>query len=251
MRLALLLSGLMGLSLAVAQETPLVDATPNKVEFAWDLHDVVVKASYPKMAVSAIRHGGFDFAKLLGMLLFDYTRYACTGTVGSAQQLIIDIKTAVKNGGTGDTIQHTLKAYNPALAVAARKVGAELYTVNGVPAIINELDELGYTQRIASNIGSEEVKALAEKYTELFAKFKEGKTVTYTEGVPSTKKPSPKYFEEYNTTYNADSAKAIIFIDDQLKNINGARQVEPFMPVKFDNAQQLRADLKALGIPLR
>ncbi len=100
-KLSLLLTGLMSISLAITSEIePLVDATPDKVEFAWDLHDVVVKPSYPKMVGTALYHGGFSLAKLLASLAFDYTRYVCTGTVGSAQQLIIDIRTAVKNGGT-------------------------------------------------------------------------------------------------------------------------------------------------------
>jgi len=248
-KLSLLLSGLMVVS-TFAREIPLVDATPNKIEFAWDLHDVVVKPSYPKMVTTAMYHGGFALTKLMGALIWDYTRYACTGTVGSAQQLIIDIKTAVKNGGTGDTIQHTLNAYNPKLGVAACKVGAELYTIKGVPEIIYELDQLGYTQRIASNIGTEEVKWLVEKHSELFSKFKDGKTVTYVDGTPSTKKPSPNYFEEYNTSYNTDGLKTIIFIDDKLKNITGAKQVNNFVPVHFKNAEQLRADLKKLGVPL-
>ncbi len=136
------------------------------------------------------------------------------------------------------------------MGVAARKIGAELYTIKGVPEIIYELDQLGYTQRIASNIGTEEVKALAEKHPELFAKFKGGKTVTYVEGTPSTKKPNPAYWEEYNAEFNPKGGKISFFVDDQLKNINGVKQVSHFIPVHFKTAEQLRADLKKYGVPL-
>lgn len=235
MKLSLLLSGLMGLSLIVAQETPLVDAAPDKVEVAWDLDGVLVHRNWAGKAKEAWNFPGL-FSELVKHPLALYAVVA----------------TAFKGGATGEPYALALKPYSNVLAAAAFKLASTGSIDPNVAAIIKELNALGYTQRIASNIGTEEVKLLGAENSDLFTIFEGGKTVTYYEdGSRSVKKPARSYFEEYNATYNADSAKAIIFIDDQLKNINGAHQVEPFVPVKFDNAQQLRADLKALGIPLR
>ena len=220
------------------------------VEFAWDIHDVLVKKHVPSMVKTALVQGGLPLVKMTGSLIFDYTRYAFTGTVGAAQQLINDIKTVVQNGGTGGSIQHVLKEYDPSLAVTAEKISAELYPIDGMPELITELNGLGYTQRIASNIGSQEVKALQAKHGALFEIFNGGKTVTYNNGVPSAKKPDAVYFQEYQDAYNADRTKTIIFIDDNIHNINAAAQ-EGFMAFHFTNVEKLRNDLKAAGIQLQ
>lgn len=248
-------ASLLSLSLVTsvcAMEAPtkaLADASPAKVEFAWDIHDVLVKKYIPGMIGIFIWNGGLKTTGLVGMLGFDYLRYACTGTVGKRQQLINDIRALLKKGAVGEEYKALIEKYDPSLWAVAEKMAAEHYPVAGMPELIQELDALGYTQRVASNIGTHEVTNLNSKWP-MFSFFKGGKTVDYLTNPAAVKKPNPQYFIEYHDSYNSDRSKTIIFVDDQDKNTKAA-QAEGMVAIQFKNTTQLRNELKELGIQLK
>lgn len=240
------LVGATGSAPAFATLGQLSDFMPNRVHFAWDVNDVLVSPSFLKM----FKIGGKEGCKIIASACGQYMCYCFTGKIGKEQQLLSDVCTQISNGGTFETIQQLLRAYDSKIEALAQQVAAEQYLINGMAELIKELKELGYTQRLASNIGSNEIKLLQTKFPEVFSIFDGGKTVTYNaDGTHSEKKPSLQYFQEYKQAYNADQALTIIFIDDKKKNVEAAAK-EGFIALHFKNAEQLRADLKALGIPL-
>lgn len=73
----------------------------------------------------------------------------------------------------------------------------------------------------------------------------EGILVSGAEGII---KPAPQIFQRLKTRYQFEGHHAV-FIDDHAPNIEGARR-EGFNALQFSNAEQLRKDLTALGLPL-
>ncbi len=221
---------------------------PQQIEFAWDIHDVLMQPNKGKMAKAIVKHGGSSAIALGFRLLGDKINYAFTQEVGQAEQLFRDIKQAMKNSGTAQTCYPVLNAYDPVLAEASLKVAAQLSPIPGMSELITELHIRGYTQRVCSNIGTQEFVRLKKKHRTLFEKFDGGKTVSYSaDGTPSTKKPEINYFIEYQNMYNPDRSKTIIFIDDKIENVIAAEQAG-FVAILFISAVQLRADLKRLGV---
>ncbi len=121
--------------------------------------------------------------------------------------------------------------------------------------LVGELKQKGYRLRIASNIGKnmylqlkEELSLLGNTLFDQFDKDEygmEGKTIDYTQS--EAEKPSALYYKEYLDHNDPERKKLIIFIDDKLVNILPATQ-QGFLGIHFKNADQLRADLTALGI---
>lgn len=227
----------------------LLNSFSQEVEFAWDVNNVLLKKNIPTMIKTTLLCDKLPLAKVFSTLIFDYIHYVCTGTVGNVQQLIIGIKSVLKNGEYDETIHCILKKYDPRLAKILERVATELYPVEGMLELISELNALHYTQRIATNMGSERVKLLKIKHQSLFSYFNGGKTVIYQDGVPSVKKPSSEYFQQYQSEYNVDRKKIIIFVDNKLENVIAALK-EGFIAIQFQGVKKLRNDLKLLGIPL-
>ncbi|MBT1701211.1 HAD family phosphatase [Fulvivirgaceae bacterium PWU4] len=65
-------------------------------------------------------------------------------------------------------------------------------------------------------------------------------------GVEKTRKPFPEFYQILFDRYKIDPSKAI-FIDDNIKNIEGARKIG-LPAIQFQNPQQLRAHLTQIGL---
>jgi 2-haloacid dehalogenase len=61
-------------------------------------------------------------------------------------------------------------------------------------------------------------------------------------------KPDPAIFRLLLSRFDIDIARAV-FIDDNLRNVEGARQVG-LHALHFSDAQRMRVDLRALGLPV-
>src|SRR5690606_38951097 len=78
-----------------------------------------------------------------------------------------------------------------------------------------------------------------------FLHWFEGILVSGEEGLV---KPDPAIFRRLISRFDVDVSRAI-FIDDSMRNVNGARQVG-LEAIHFENADKLRRDLRALGLPV-
>lgn len=65
-------------------------------------------------------------------------------------------------------------------------------------------------------------------------------------GEEKTRKPFPEFFQILFDRYNLDPATAV-FIDDNIKNIEGGKRVG-LRTIRFQSPDQLRAELRAMGV---
>jgi FMN phosphatase YigB (HAD superfamily) len=133
--------------------------------------------------------------------------------------------------------------------------------VNG---IVDTLNSAGYAVIAATNMTEGSYKGLARKQY-LSAAFSAEKFFTQTNplnlkpitedkaGEPYYAKPHEVYFknlicycnEQFKDAFPA-GIQHIIFIDDTLKNVEGAQNIALFTALHFTDAQQLKADLSTL-----
>lgn len=65
-------------------------------------------------------------------------------------------------------------------------------------------------------------------------------------GIEKSRKPFPEFFQILFDRYNVNPSSSV-FIDDNVKNIDGANTIG-LPTIHFNNPQQLKADLEELGI---
>lgn len=65
-------------------------------------------------------------------------------------------------------------------------------------------------------------------------------------GIEKSRKPFPEFFQILFDRYSVNPSSSV-FIDDNVKNIDGANAIG-LPTIQFSNPQQLKADLKELGI---
>lgn len=242
-----------GSTLFSSELTQLTDVSPNKVEIAWDVHDVLVKPHHwTKIVSHSCKHGGWPLAQAIGSLVFyDSVKSLFTLQMQGSWKVAKESYQIIKQGGTGDSIRHKINQYDERLGQSANGVIANMFDpMPGMANVTKELAQLGYSQRLCTNGGSGEIEIVKQSLPEVFESLEVGKTVVYQEdGTFSSKKPSLQYFTEYQDTYNPDRTKTIVFIDDKMENVIGAREAG-LTAILFENAEQVRADFKTLGIPL-
>lgn len=214
-----------------------------KVEFAFDLHKVVLKERLQDQLVTLFKNA--NKLQILGImrsptLLFGLSKLAVKALVREVtfEEMSVLLKYHNKQQLLDTVIQ----------IVNTQEVNSE------VEAIIKALKEQEYVVRVASNINTmvfEELKRqLAQKGSNVFAYFNldqdgsEGKTIANSN---TARKPNLVFFKEYLERYNDDGQKLIIFIDDKLDNVRAAIQLG-FIGIHFVNANQLEADLKLLTL---
>lgn len=255
---------LMASSMTAMDNGQLTDASPAKVEFAWDLHDTLLTMNKMGMAKTFLasmisRQSALATAGFSGGLLFDYARYGITGTVGSRQNLILGIKDLLKKGTVGEEYFTLIGNHDPALRAVAEQMACQFTPIAGMQEILSELTALGYKQRLASNIGGgKELENMKNKFPEIFKHIDGGKAVKYENIQNPVKKPSLQYFTEYQDEFNADRTKTVIFIDDDPVSKShperpantAVAQQAGMVGITFKNAEQLRTNLKNLGIAL-
>ncbi len=225
----------------------------HQIEFAFDIHKVLIhKDMKAEWRVFWHYPHKIDFLKCmihkallkdLGLMLW---------------QLILNNwpwSTNYQDVTSAQVIHAFQKAGKPELADLFMKIVNEQNVDPAMTKLIKELKAIGYTLRIASNIGKttfEQLKIkLAKENQNIFVYFDkdknglEGKTVDLDKS--PAQKPHADYYHQYLTTYNPDNTKLIILIDDKLVNITAATQAG-FAGIHFKNAQQLRNDLVLLTI---
>lgn len=240
------------------------DCSPQSVEFAWDLHETLVMLDKPAIAKAILNTvptaAGFALLKLLVGMATDYPIYLATGKTGKHKQFLDSLRVLLDKSTVAEEYFELIQDHDPRLRAPAEKMAACYKLVPGMLELLEELSSLGYTQRLASNIGDKsELTNIKERVPEVFKYLEGGKAVAYENRTCATRKPELTYYLEYQQQFNPDRTKTIIFVDDDPfhhhaptgpSNTQAAEQAG-MIGITFKSCQQLRSDLKQLGIPLK
>lgn len=144
---------------------------------------------------------------------------------------------------TDDYIQTFKNAQRNDLALLVERLIEIRTPIEGTVAIARQLKNAGYTLHIATN-QSRAIFAINQKaHPQLFTLFSTIKCAQYHPVV--IKKPNSNYYQQLRKKIPAN--QQIIFIDDKLENIIGARKAG-FTALLFVNAEVLQADLEKLNL---
>lgn len=250
-------------SQACAPEKP-EDTSPSRIEFAWDLHETLV--TFDKVGIAktflATMHtqAGLAALKLIVGLVVEYPLYLMTGKSGKNKTLLDNLKQLTVKSTVAEEYFEVIEQHDPRLRAPAEQLAACYKEMPGMLELLRELHELGYTQRLASNIGDKsELKNIQKKVPHIFTYLNGGKAVAYENRPTIIRKPSLDYYFEYQNQFNPERTKTVIFIDDDPfnhhcplgpSNTQAARDAG-MIGISFKNCQQLRQELKALGIQLK
>jgi FMN phosphatase YigB (HAD superfamily) len=209
--------------------------TPAEPIIAFDLHGVIFKRDYRRMAQILWKFPNKSklvLALCSPFFLFDAIKL--WHNKGVAEQFIICLaqkhKRLLPFVPLGITIANTQKL------------------VPETVALLRELHDHGYKLHIFSNIGSIIFADLIPQYPDVFALFTSA-TLPSQEN-EYTRKPYPHAFNNFFRNSGAIGTSAdVIFIDDSISNIWAARE-HGIKTIYFRSAAKLRKQLIALGIKL-
>lgn len=106
---------------------------------------------------------------------------------------------------------------------------------------ITELKNKGYKVYLLSNFGEENFKYICSVYK--FLGLEDGRVISYEE---KCVKPEPRIYEILLERYSLKPEECV-FIDDTLRNIEGAQKFG-IKTVHFKSYEQARADLAGMGV---
>lgn len=224
--------------------TQAIQKKQENVIILWDIHDVMLTRDAKKI-FSILWHDQNTWKTL---------RYTKGRFFGSSMKLLWKYFTS--EASTEQFIHLAKKEKNEYFIEFLTNICNAQKPIEGTVAIIKELCENGYTHHIGSNIGKTVFDDLINpnrypQFAELFACFDLDKShvVTHNDG-NLVRKPRVEYFQEYikKNTINLNTTR-VIFVDDRKENIDAAQKVG-LTAIHFKNPEQLRTDLRKLGIEL-
>ena len=133
------------------------------------------------------------------------------------------------------------------LVKVLEKIALSKELIPGTKKIVEELHVVGYTLRYGTNAGLREMIIQRKRFASFFDMFENGKSVDFKSQKNIVKKPSQQYFSELLRDCCTANKPHKIFIDDKLKNVEAARKAG-MIGIHFKNPQQLRTELKNMGI---
>jgi 2-haloacid dehalogenase len=116
--------------------------------------------------------------------------------------------------------------------------------IEGTVAVLSELQAAGVPCYGLTNMEAETYPRRVERFT--FLQGLVGTVVSSAEGVI---KPDPEIFRRLLSRFALD-AQRTVFVDDSEVNVAAAAELG-FVALRFVSPEALRADLVALGLPLR
>lgn len=133
------------------------------------------------------------------------------------------------------------------LAAMAQYIADTKEPIPGTVKIVHEFGELKFAQLYATNMGEHEVEQhKLQERNDFFKRFHDGIAICYDKGSKIEKKPDLPYFKRLIATMPSNKPYKI-FIDNELKNVEGARQAG-MIGIHFENPKQLRNEFVKMGI---
>jgi putative hydrolase of the HAD superfamily len=217
--------------------------TPENTKFAFDFHDVVVKAK-PNRVINGLFNRTM-IPEINWNLPYNTARYLYNlPWVAYESALLI-----YTNEASGERYYDLFIRYHyDQLASAIKTIANDLEIIDATVAIIKELKDKGYEVDIASDIGTSFLKDLESqpKFKAILDLFNKKKSVDYIHTSPPIHKPNKQFFIDYQNAYNT-TGKKIIFIDDRKRNVSTSEEVG-MIGIHFQNPEQLRNELVTRGI---
>lgn len=223
-----------------------------ELEFAFDIHKVIAKASVKKQ-ISTVVNDPAKYQLFSFLTNFSLLKHA---TSSLAQMICASLNPQIGELCIERFIEPLQQQNRTELVGLLIKMANALEINQDVATIIEQLATKKIPVRVASNINHLVFEHLKKQLNDdkknifsLFTKNEnnlEGKVVMLN----GVSKPDPRFFEEYNAEYNATRTKLFIFIDDKKENIDSALQQGSFVGIVFKNANQLKSDLYTLGITI-
>ena len=190
--------------------------SPETTIVVFDLHDVVLKRSYPDLIRQSARTLGRGlFVYLVNPLFWHKTvRFMAQNRnlEGVFKKLIFYYPGLAKHK---DDFYRLYNAYEP---------------IDSTVDFIKKLHAKGYNLYILSNIGSDIYRSLTVRYPEIFGYFKGVYTPSSSNNY--NHKPNLSFYQEFKKYVQAqgDGDKQGIFIDDIYKNIEAAIASNAYEP---------------------
>lgn len=237
------------LTLEHAQQLVAQKLKTGSLEFAFDIHKVILNPSSKKqLALLAKDPARFQLLSFLTSI--SLVKHAWTSIAHLTLRPLLSTLPEL----TIEKFIEPIETTHPQLVTLLIKLANALELNKDVAVIIEKLTYKRIPIRVASNINCRvfaELKAqLAEEKNNIFSLFtqsdskSEGKVVS-NGGIC---KPDAQYFDEYVAEFNGDNDKLFIFIDDKKENVVAAHKQGSFIGIVFKNAKQLESDLITLGI---
>ncbi len=225
-------------------------ADPSTIEFAWDLHGVLFWPNKRKI-INTIGRYGLTTIRVSSQAAQQHISHRWGNPKGPILNLISHAQELSKQGATTELYIHDVALIDQELADFIRTAASHQKLNPEMVILVQELHNLGYVQRVASNIGTSFYADLQQVYPHFFSMFTAGKTVDYKQIYNDIiQKPNKKFFQEFIAKYNPYQKKKIIFIDDRMENILSARACG-IEAIHFTNQADLRSQLRSLSIPLK
>jgi hypothetical protein len=225
-------------------------------EIAWDIHNVLAE-----------KDGGAKAGAILG----DIFPIIFSKLSGNAAWKEVDQLGKKEKDISGEAYVRIFTRHGElSLARMAEKAANAYKPRKGMEKLVQDIDNAGITQRLASNIGPICFANLDAKFKSkncyLFDKMQPGLLINYESFGPyqgtavantyhhlcTTNKPHAPYFAAFNALFNPNNDKIIIFVDDKLDIVQAA-VAAGMIGIHFDIKQKdlvntLRNQLVSLGV---
>lgn len=261
------------------------DKTYNLIEFAWDMHDVLVKVDKWATAFSKNCMAGLRFKFKSQFNPEEYQKLAqeipnfpdwAKNPVETFDKLKTEHQTAEHIWVYLNAYADILMQYKEQLCPCrqstcktrkAEKIAKGFYQraqdlrnlascaqkpIKGMAEIVAQIDGLGCVQRPLSNIGTlfyQDLLNVQNTYDSILRYFKDGSTVTYQAFKQPLMKPNRTFFTAHQNKFNPTKNKVLIFIDDKIENVLAAREAG-YVAILYTGAKDLRISLQSIGFPI-
>jgi len=204
----------------------------NKLILLWDLHEVVFKKSWKKLAYTLMNFSeNRSLLKTLPKQLFSLYR----GIIQAKEQ------ENKKTISIADILWVAEQEKNRALIDFIFKLSCAYVPIPHTVSLIKMLKNKGFTHHIGSNIAQPVFEQFKYIYPDVFSLFDYAHVVQVASRSSVIQKPDPDFFTTYLTKFSLDS-KNVLFIDDKKRNIKTANMVG-LQTIHFKRASQLEKEL--------
>lgn len=230
-----------------------------KKHVAWDIHEVLAQRNKLETAKVVFKNIPTLTSAIVRLGCGKLFRYENSMT--QVYPTIAELRKNKNNSGQ-PYIAAFEKHGETKLARFIRDISNAYRQTEGIAEVVEAIEHHGHTQQIASNIGVSLLPELQERFTQLYpnpvlTRIKVGKVIAFANNSNNDEKttsvyakPTPQYFQNYNSTYGITPQNPVIFVDDSLANVQAAVKAG-WVAIHWSakkKIEQLIADLATLNV---
>lgn len=208
-----------------------------KLVLLWDLHEVVFRKSWKKLAHSLMdTKESRALFKNLPKQLFSLCRSAIHAKREERKKTI----------SIADILYLAQEEKNRALIDFVFKLSCSYTPIAQTVALITLLKNKGFSHHIGSNIAQPVFYQFKEQYPDIFSLFDYAHVVQVASRDTVIQKPDPDFFTQYLAIHKL-KPQEVLFIDDKKRNIKTAHVVG-LQTIHFKKPSQLEKEFYLRGI---